>query len=338
MSRQALLGLVPSPYITRLADYICLEDRKAAGASGGSSTSGSYLTLDLNTVAWDYGGHVQRLASNQFTLSPGTYYVMASKSLNRADHLKIKLRNITDSVDVLYSLRAGSNTSASFTGRCWIDGYVTIEKETRFELQYRVSASWAGNGLGVETSATELEIYARVELWKQPDHNQGLLGIPRLTNGQRMTDYACLQHQTASGANGGGSSTGWQTRTINTLVSDAGGSVQRLVSNQWHLSPGAYYVRACTCGNRAGRTKCRVRDINRGATSIVGTSEYGETPNDWLAWSYAHGVMIVEQESRFELQQTVGNAQGTNGYGVGTGLSTHEIHAQVELWKDLTWQ
>src|SRR5690606_21247003 len=57
-------------YKTRVA---YLKDVKPSGTAGGTFTSGSWQTRDLNTIEGD--SSFVSLASNQFTLQPGTYHI-----------------------------------------------------------------------------------------------------------------------------------------------------------------------------------------------------------------------------------------------------------------------
>src|SRR5438128_3200167 len=56
--------------------YVSLQDRLASGTNVANSTTGSWVTRVLQTKVSDVGG-LCTLASNQFTLTAGTYWIRA---------------------------------------------------------------------------------------------------------------------------------------------------------------------------------------------------------------------------------------------------------------------
>lgn len=156
-------------YSTRVA-YV--KDVKANNTSGGSSTSGSYQTRTLNTLEGDTS--FISLASNQFTLQPGTYYIEAEAPFIAPDAgsciSKIKLRNITGATDVIIGQTgyvgpvsgAGENDGNSTA----LMGEFSITSATVFEIQQRVSASRATSGYGGPANFGDSEVYTQVKIEK----------------------------------------------------------------------------------------------------------------------------------------------------------------------------
>lgn len=152
------------PYAPRIA-YI--KDVQASGTAGGSSTSGAYQTRVLNNLTGDTS--FITLASNQFTLQPGTYHIEAMAPSNASVNNKIKIRNITDSLDVaIGTSMTNGNAGSAFTVSVQptLIGTFSITSAKVFELQHRVSSSRATDGYGSATSFGDSEIYAQIKVTK----------------------------------------------------------------------------------------------------------------------------------------------------------------------------
>jgi len=143
-----------------------LRDEKAANTQGGASTSGSWLTRDLNTEVYDPYGIVS-LSANQFTLQAGTYKIRVTSPFMTASGARIRLRNITDSTTTCVGTSAYNQTPDLVECISTIDDVFTISAAKVFEIQYRVVLSRATNGLGVSGGDLgEVEVYTRVFIEK----------------------------------------------------------------------------------------------------------------------------------------------------------------------------
>lgn len=166
--------LLPGPAQTAASTgyigYILLQDQKTAGTDGGTATgtgslaSTAYSTRTLNTEVADTGGDCV-LASNQFTLSPGTYEIEARTPGYFVDYIKSRLQNVTDGTTILAGTPEYS-PSAGAPGTMWskITGRFTIAAGKALELQFICYATKASNGLGVSANFGNIEIYSQVEL------------------------------------------------------------------------------------------------------------------------------------------------------------------------------
>ena len=156
--RSAVPSVVPSNYA---ADVI-VEDQRASGTNAGASTSGSYETRTLNTLVRN-NGSIASLASNQVTIPSGTYYaVWSAPSTNSTQH-QSKLRNVTDSTDSFGTTQfAGSGAQTDSPGSV----VLTIAASKAFAVQARVFTSSSPAGQGSAASFGNIEVYARLQLWK----------------------------------------------------------------------------------------------------------------------------------------------------------------------------
>jgi hypothetical protein len=142
-----------------------LSEVQTSGTTGGTSVAGTTQTRTLNTKV-DSFGIVTSLASNQFTLPAGTYYIEASAPAYSADRHKIKLRNITNSTDVLIGTSEYLITTGSVANRSSLQGEVTITSASAFSILHFTTAAVATRGLGVEVSSGDVEVYTTVKITK----------------------------------------------------------------------------------------------------------------------------------------------------------------------------
>lgn len=146
-----------------------ISDVKATATAGGTFTSGAWQTRTLNTLV-DGTGIVTSLASNQFTLPAGTYYVDAQAPAYIVNFHKAKLRNITDSTDVLLGTSSSSDGSASAgngqTTLSIIQGEIVLSSPKVFEIQHQCTLTRATDGFGAVAGFSVSETYTTVKITK----------------------------------------------------------------------------------------------------------------------------------------------------------------------------
>lgn len=148
--------------------YVLLKDIQTANTQGGGFTSGAWRTRVLNTESVDTGNDCS-LASNQFTLTAGTYDIEASApGVFVSDH-QTRLYNTTDSATILAGTSEYAPIVSSSDGsqtRSYVIGRFTIAASKALELQHRCSVTRNSNGFGVAANFGENEVYAVVRLWR----------------------------------------------------------------------------------------------------------------------------------------------------------------------------
>ena len=161
------LAFATLPTSGKFASYAIIADQKATNATGGSSSTGSFNTRDLNTELADPDGIVS-ISSNQFTLQAGSYLIKASAPAFKAQRHQIILQNITDSsVSIVGSCEYNDN-SAQVQTRRFLTGRVTISAAKVFEIRHRIDNAESTFGLGVECNFDTLaSIYTIVEIFKE---------------------------------------------------------------------------------------------------------------------------------------------------------------------------
>jgi hypothetical protein len=142
-----------------------LKDIKPSGTNGGAFTSGSWLTRTLNTnenlESWI------SLSANQFTLQPGTYEIYVTAPASGVDQHKAKLRNITDSSDVIIGSSEDARFSDNAQSSSIIDGKFKITKPIIFEIQHQcITTQVSVIGFGQASGFGVNEVYTQVEITK----------------------------------------------------------------------------------------------------------------------------------------------------------------------------
>jgi len=143
-------------------DLIILQDQKASGNAGGDFNSGSFVTRDLNTEVVDTANRCA-LASNQFTLQPGRYRIIAQSQAIECEAHQLRIYNVTDSAAVAVGLNAFAYTGAGgpvmSTAQVW--GYVVITAEKTYRIEHRCQTSRSFYGRGMN-HGWGTEVYTNV--------------------------------------------------------------------------------------------------------------------------------------------------------------------------------
>jgi len=151
-----------SAWVTLSSPTSVFAEEQASGTNGGLSTIGAWTKRTLNTTrANDIPG--VSIASSVISLPAGTYYVEASSQLYRCNQCQIKIRNSTDSTDlVLGTNNYFNNTNGS--GQATLFGTFTLAAAKDIELQYRLQVA-AVTGLGT-ASSWGTEVYSILAISK----------------------------------------------------------------------------------------------------------------------------------------------------------------------------
>lgn len=132
-----------------LPEIYRLSDQKATATNGGTFTAGAWQTRDLNTQV-DTGGASCSLATNQFTLTAGTYKLEAYAQAFRVEQHMVRIQNITDATTLILgasSYAKNNNGAGSNIGYAGI-GF-TIATTKTYELQHRCTTDRTTDGFGV---------------------------------------------------------------------------------------------------------------------------------------------------------------------------------------------
>lgn len=317
------LGIASKQYVDARAsgafpnEIAYLKDSKTSGTAGGTFTSGAWQTRDLNTV--ENSQSWLSLTSNQFTLDPGTYKIVASAPAHGAvDGHKLKLRNITDSTDDIIG-EAEQNSTTAMTNRSGLAGIITITATKTFEIQHYCNTTKAGDGFGSATSISAInEIYTVVE-------------IEKLLQGGVNSPIVYFKDIKSSGTDGGTFTSGaWRTRDLNTTENSQYWA--SLSSNQITLNAGTYMIEASAPAYNTNVHQTRFYNITDSTEDIIGTSEYSDVIRPSTTRSFLNGIITITSSKTFELQHRCNTTQTTTGFGTAASFSS-ELYSTVKIQK-----
>jgi len=140
-----------------------------------------------------------------------------------------------------------------------------------------------------------------------------------------------LQDQKSSGTSAGTFTSGaWQTRTLNTEVTDEIGST--LSSNQFTLPAGTYEIEASAPAYSVTLHQCRLYNITDAAVTLTGTNEVSANGGYATSRSFVFGRFTIAATKTFELQHRCSVTKASDGFGGATSWGT-EIYANVIVRK-----
>ena len=145
--------------------------------------------------------------------------------------------------------------------------------------------------------------------------------------------YLRVQDQKTSGSQGGTFTSGaYQTRTLNTVVSNSitGAS---LSSNQITLPEGEYYIMATLPGHQVDFHRGRLQNITDATTIINSPNERTNNIDTVMTRALVCGYFTIAQSRVFELQHRCSVTRGTDGFGAAASFGIEEIYSDVKIWK-----
>jgi len=144
--------------------------------------------------------------------------------------------------------------------------------------------------------------------------------------------YAHIADVKSSSSAGGSSSSGsWETRDLNTEISDADGIVS-IASNQFTLGSGTYVINFTAPAYSAGSHQARLYDITGSAILVLGSTEYGSSSDDTQTNSIGSFIHSPTSSNTYEIQHRVAVSTNTYGHGVNSNLANNH-YTQVIIYK-----
>jgi len=159
----AILGAIP----TLRTAYV--KDLKSSGVSGGSSSTNTVHTRDLNTLTGDT--NFISLSTNQFTLQAGKYEIEAIAPAYRSDAHQLFLYNVTDSTYDIDGKSMYTNNAQATSVDSALNGQIIISSSKTYEIRHWVTTAKASNGLGVSSAGgtnnpASNNVYTQVKITK----------------------------------------------------------------------------------------------------------------------------------------------------------------------------
>ena len=150
--------------------YAVLVDEKSQNTDGGTATSGSWQTRDLNTEVYDPDGIVS-LSSNQFTLGAGQYLIEFYAPALRCGGNMARLFDVTgnSTVPYGYGMTMFADTGGDGdTSICIGFTRVNISSSNVFRIEHRVNTTESTEGFGRACNFSGVaEKYTYVRIFKE---------------------------------------------------------------------------------------------------------------------------------------------------------------------------
>lgn len=144
---------------------------------------------------------------------------------------------------------------------------------------------------------------------------------------------AVIADQKSAGTAGGTFTSGaWQTRDLNTEVSDANAIVS-ISANQFTPIAGTYLIRVVVPAYAVDTHKARLYNATGTSVVLTGTSEAASSGNLVAAHGFINGVFTANGTDAYEIQHQCQSTRATSGFGEAAGYSTVETYTTVELIK-----
>lgn len=142
-----------------------------------------------------------------------------------------------------------------------------------------------------------------------------------------------VQDQKSSGTEGGTFSAGYQTRTLNTVVTNEI-SGATLSSNEISLPSGTYIVDAIAPAKVVNEHNVAWYNVTDSSYTLIGMSAFSVSGGGYAqTTSTVFGKFTISGTKSFTLRHYAQTARSTDGFGNATADSQAERYAEVKIWK-----
>jgi hypothetical protein len=141
-----------------------------------------------------------------------------------------------------------------------------------------------------------------------------------------------VRDEKSASTNGGSSSTGTQTRTLNTVVTNeiTGAS---LSSNQITLPAGTYFIEAYAVAYKTDQNIIKLVNVTDTANTVLGRNNFSSSGDATQTVNLLKQRFTISAQKVFELQHYIASGRSqSNGLGVANGSNTN-IYSDVQIWR-----
>ena len=140
-----------------------VKDSRGSGTDGGASIAGYQTRTFDNAVVGALA--VVSVAPPQFTLGSGEYIIEASAPAFQTGYHKIRLYNITSSIETMTGTSERASSTDQTITRSHLITQFTLTSSTSFEIQHYCNLA-ATEGLGQAVGAGSSEVYTQIKITK----------------------------------------------------------------------------------------------------------------------------------------------------------------------------
>jgi len=162
-----------------------------------------------------------------------------------------------------------------------------------------------------------------------PDYVASRLGVIATNN------FIHIQDQKVSGSAPQSISSGWNTRELNTILTNTI-SLASLSSNQFTLAPGKYFIEGLSTAMMVNANKNALYNVTDTSYDIIGINQFtrkNEDVYDAMATTNASfsGIVEITSTKVFELRHYI---QSDYNFGSATNISgIVEVYSDIKIWK-----
>lgn len=146
-------------------EYAIYEEKLTPGSNAGTFFDSKWVDRDINNTQVAYGPSISR-SGGTFTLTAGTYRIVASAPAHQVDGHQVRLYNITDATADLIGSSSYAGSAADINVLSQLEGVLTISSTKSYDLQHRCLTQKNGDGLGKAANVGNSEYYSRVYIEK----------------------------------------------------------------------------------------------------------------------------------------------------------------------------
>ena len=154
--------------------------------------------------------------------------------------------------------------------------------------------------------------------------------------GGLFSSYAFIVDQkTQNTAGGGFTKDAWQTRDLNTEITDPDGIVS-ITSNEFTLAAGSYLIKWSAPAHMVEENQTRLYDVTGAAAVQVGSSAYTYVNHPTYTYEGpSSGVARVTPSSSnaYRIEHYCLLTRATDGFGIQSNIDV-EIYTRVEIYKE----
>ena len=193
-----------------------------------------------------------------------------------------------------------------------------------------------GNSLDIGTPSDNTVSLAKLTATGTKDSTTFLRGDNTFASAQGIFESQLLHvrdEKAANTAGGAFTSGSWQTRTLNTVMTNeiSGAS---LSSNQVTLPSGTYYVHAGARGYTVNVNKLKWYNISDSSDVLIGDQARSDSSANANAFVSVMGRFTISAQKTFELQHRCETTRSdANGFGPAANFGVVEVFANVQIWK-----
>ena len=260
----------------------------------------------------------QTLAKQDFTTSATTNYTL-SQSVSSANDIALFINNVRQEPTYAYGVSGTALTLTEATSSS-DDMYCIYLGKAISTIGPSSGSVGIGNlsATGTKDSTTFLR-------------GDNTFATPSISGAYESALLHVRQEESSGGGSGSISTSAWNTRTLNTVMTNEITSAS-LSSNQITLPSGTYYIYAYGLGYACNKHQTKLYNTTDASDVLLGNSGHAHLTYGQNTHSIVSGRFTISAQKVFELQSKSSSSRSTNGMGVHTGIGT-EVYTDANIWK-----